>query len=113
MTHTFNLRKDSRGNWKASTEITIGENEVKQARILSVSTFKTSDGAVVTTASVSHVEGMFMTHRMYGDFSERMISTRHGRVTEKVIREQQLAALKEIDEMIICAKAFYPEAVPA
>lgn len=86
-----------RDGHRAETEIDLGDR-----RVLSISTRKSAD-ALISTASVSLVEGNFK--RMVlgfggdGDFNQRFLTSKPKRVTEKSVREQHAQALLLINEI--------------
>jgi hypothetical protein len=65
-------------------------------RYLRVSTSKRSNGSVSTVATVIKREGGFDTYIVFQDFSKTIASNKFARVTEKVIKAQQEAALAGI-----------------
>ncbi len=91
------VQKGMRGTWEAKDSIELGND-----RVLQVSTHKTSDGSLVTTATVHLRDGQFLSHRMFTDFSQRL-AARMLRCTEKnvtlqhadAMRLRELTALKE------------------
>lgn len=97
---TTTIRKDTRGNWKAETNV-----EMPDSRRLKVSTYKTDSGVVVTHATVSKVEKNWETHVMYEDFSRRLDASRYPRVTSKVIEAQH--SKHDINAIIAEVLAFY------
>lgn len=75
-------------------------------RVLVVNTQKVSSGALVTTASVSKIEGGFMTHAVFSDFSERLAVSK-ARCTTKVVAAQHASAMVGIKALIERVIAFY------
>ena len=103
------VRKDMHGNWRASDEIDLGEG-----RKLTVTTSKLYNGTLCTSASVGHLDGGFITHSMYQDFSmSRIALTKPARCTSKVVEEQHAEVMKDIEAIKSCAVAHYAERVSA
>ncbi len=106
-------RKSLRGDWSATTDITIGHSTAGR-RELTINTTKSSSGVLVTIASVGHVKDGMRCWVVFQDFSKRIAATRPARCTSKVVEAQHAEALKGIDALIVEAKAHYePKAVPA
>ena len=95
------INKDIRNNWHAIDSIDLVAN-----RVLQVSTSKVSDGTIVTRASVHVKEGGFLTHRVFTDFSQRMM-TAAIRCTEKNVTLQHLEAMAKINEIHSAITAHY------
>jgi hypothetical protein len=95
------LRKDIRNNWEARDHIKLaGEWE------LQITTIKTSDGSLVTRASVHQKDGNFVTHRMFHDFSQRLMTAKV-RCTEKNVAEQHAGAMTKREEILEAIVAWY------
>lgn len=77
------IRKDVRGNWKADDDLDIGDK-----RRLKVSTFKRSNGNLVTTATVATVDGVWESHALYVDFSRTLEVSSPKRITSKAVEIQ-------------------------
>jgi len=75
--------KDIRGNWAEVSFINLSGN-----KRLKISTHKVHSGVLVTSATVIIMENGFETHRMFQDYSYRVIVDRPKRVTSKVVEEQ-------------------------
>jgi hypothetical protein len=98
------LRKDIRGNWRASQRIDLGNQ-----RVLNIVTHKVSSGAFVTSASVAKVDGGFETHVMYQDFSKRL-GAKSIRGTEKAVQAlhtESMLLAGGLDALVNLAKAHY------
>lgn len=87
------VQKSVRGTWEAQDHI-----ELVAARVLKIHTHKVSDGTLVTTATVHQQDGNFLSHRMFTDFSQRMM-TAQVRCTEKNVAAQHAAAMAKINEV--------------
>lgn len=95
------VQKGMRGTWEAKDSIELVAN-----RVLQVSTHKTSDGTLVTTATVHLHDGNFLSHRMFTDFSQRMM-TAAIRCTEKNVAAQHAECMKKINEVHSAITAWY------
>lgn len=98
------VRKDTRGNWRASLRVDLGDK-----RVLNVVTLKTSSGAFVTTAFVAKAEGGFETHVMYQDFNVRL-GFRKLRGTESAVLGLHHEFVNDaggLDTIVAKARAFY------
>lgn len=97
-----------RNGWHASTRV-----ELAHSRVLELRTRRHSSASkLVTRATVSTVEGSFLSHAVgygtaSGDFSQNVIVESRSRITEKVVREQHEAALSQIDRIRATVAAFY------
>lgn len=104
------VQKGLRGTWEAQDHIELGND-----RVLRISTHKVSDGTLVTTATVQIRDGNFLSHRMFQDFSQRMM-TADARCTEKNVAAQHAECMKKVDELKEAVTAWYVskgEALPA
>lgn len=97
------VRKDIRNNWAAEDSIELVAN-----RVLNISTRKTSDGTIVTSATVHLRDGQFLSHRMFTDFSQRLMTAKV-RCTEKNVVEQHTAAMSKRDEVLSAITAWYAQ----
>ena len=99
-----NIYQDHYKKWVAESTVMISEERRLE---LSLRTYKTDNGYVVSNASVSQIteDGFGKTHMMFQDFSERLLENKYGRVTEKVIREQH--GLVDLESVVGVAKKFY------
>lgn len=95
------IRKDIRGNWAAEDEI-----KLEGDRVLKILTRKTSDGTLVTSATVHLRDGMFLSHRMFTDFSQRLMTAKI-RCTEKAVAAQHAEAMTKLPELKEAVDAFY------
>lgn len=87
------VQKGMRGTWEAKDSIELGNN-----RVLQVSTHKVSDGSLVTSATVHLRDGAFLSHRMFTDFSQRMM-TAAIRCSEKNVTEQHAQCMVKLAEL--------------
>ena len=104
------VQKSVRGTWEAQDHIELGND-----RVLRINTHKTSSGEVVTTATVQLRDGMFLSHRMFTDFSQRMM-TAEIRCSEKNVAAQHAECMKKLNELKEAVTAWYiakGEALPA
>ena len=99
------VQKSIRGTWAADDKIELGNDQVLQ-----VSTHKVSCGDLVTSATVSKRDGGFLSHRMFTDFSQR-IMTRAVRCSEKNVAEQHAEAMTKLAELKEAIAAFYAKEV--
>ena len=88
--------------WKAETHIDLGNN-----RELHFTTMKRSSGVTTTQATVVKVEGTMISHMLFQDYSEAILSEKLGRVTEKAVREQHQIALLRLEEVKSKVRAHY------
>ena len=104
------VQKSIRGTWEAEDRIELGNN-----RVLKVSTHKVSSGSLVTTATVHLYDGNFLSHRMFTDFSQRLM-TADVRCTERNVTLQHADAMTKLGEIKEAITAWYVskgESVPA
>lgn len=95
------VKKSIRGTWEAQDHIDLGND-----RVLRINTHKVSDGNIVTTATVSIREGKFLSHRMFTDFSQRMM-TAAIRCSEKNVATQHAEAMTKLPELKEAVVAWY------
>ncbi len=72
-----------RTGWTAETIIDLEDN-----KRLTITTMKRHNNRLMTTASVGRVEGMFVSHTMYQDFSKVISASDPKKVTEKSVSTQ-------------------------
>ena len=101
MNQISTTRKDHYGAWTSKTQIKLPNDY-----ILEFSTSKRSNGVLSTTANVHKLEGNFMTHRMFQDYSKQ-ITAEKVRVTEKAVRAQHALALQSLEQVLSEVKAQY------
>ena len=94
-------RKDYYGSWTSKSQMDLPDNW-----ILQINTSKTSNGTLVTTATVHKVEGASMTFRMFQDYSKRIVSEKI-RCTEKNVIAQHNAGLAQLDQVLLEVNAKY------
>lgn len=99
------VQKSIRGTWAADDKIELGND-----RVLCISTHKVSDGSVVTSATVHLRDGGFLSHRMFTDFSQRMM-TAAIRCSEKNVATQHAEAMSKLAELKEAVTAFYAKEV--
>lgn len=97
-----NLYKNVRGHWTAEDRIDLGNEQQ-----LTILTMKRSSGIVATTATVGTIEGSFVSHQPFSDYSFTLKSNDTGRCTEKSVAAQHAACLSQLDEIKESVKAFY------
>lgn len=88
--------------WRTQTEFHLKDN-----RYLHYTTMKRSNGMVVTTANVVHVENGMNVFTPFSDFSDYVLSAKIERVTEKAIREHHHKAMMKHEEVMAKLKAHY------
>ena len=99
--HPVRVYRDWDKKLRAETCIMIDDTKE-----LSISTSKSSSGMLVTGAHVMHIKDNSKSCVLFQDFSEsRVLQSRLGRVTEKVILAQH--GQVDIEALITKAKAFY------
>lgn len=98
--------KNMHGNWQAtSVELIAKDLQLK------ISTHKVYSGAVVTTATVGKIEGNFVSHVMFQDFSKTLSNSRYGRATAKVVEQQHAEEMKHYASIKTEALAHYSKEV--
>lgn len=119
----YKLEKKQRGGWVATTDIKLGdmpatERELAGERVLRIYTRKHSfNNFALTSASVhtarpsghgytceTHAMGM---GTACGDYSTTILRDAPARITERVIREMHIKALKQVDDIREAALAHY------
>lgn len=91
---TTHLRK-GRDGWKAESRIRLDEKAADgKALELSISTYKFGPN-LVTSATVSSVDGGFRTHRIYQDYSKRLAVDVDARCTDKNVARQHALVLTD------------------
>lgn len=93
--------KDYYGSWISKSQIDLPDNWALQ-----IHTGKVSTGMLVTSATVHKVEGNSMKHRVYQDYSKRIVSEKI-RCTEKNVVAQHAAALAKLDQVMLEVNAQY------
>ena len=101
------VQKDMRGNWRAKDVIQLGNNKV-----LEIATHKVGDGSIVTSATVNIMEGGFATHRVFTDFSKRLLTSKV-RCTEKNVGSLHETCMVNVPALKEAIAAFYKEEVAA
>jgi hypothetical protein len=76
-------------------------------RQLHITTSKRWNGDLVTSASVHHKEGEFLSHKMPDDFSKYLQRSKHARVTARIIQEVHDKIMPTLDELVKEASDFY------
>lgn len=95
------VQKSIRGTWEAQDHIELGND-----RVLRINTHKVSSGHLVTRATVQLRDGMFLSHRMFTDFSQCMATT-NARCTEKNVTLQHAECMRKVDELKEAVTAHY------
>lgn len=98
--------RDSNGH-KATTV-----HDIQKQRELHITTYKSSNGPLVTTATVHQIEGNFKRHRfgcggVGGDFSQRLACTFPARLTAKTVSDQHEQCLHKLQEVLAAVDAHY------
>lgn len=114
MTYTVeatSIRKSD--GWEAKTRVRFHEtikNDMGEEghRCLTIRTYKTSRGALQTSASASIVAGGVESFVIFGDFSKTVISYPVKRVVEKDVRNQHAGVLiTDLPGLIAQVEAYY------
>lgn len=98
--------RDSNGH-KATTV-----HDIQKQRELHITTYKSSNGPLVTTATVHQIEGKFKRHRfgcggVDGDFSQRLACTFPARLNAKTVSDQHEQCLHKLQEVLAAVDAHY------
>lgn len=101
MDYTTFISRDYRKAWKAETKIKLGDGWQ-----LDITTRKTDNGDLSTSASMGKVERGFITHRMYADYN-RNVFRRAARCTDKNVTAQHAEALAMLDTILADARAHH------
>ena len=99
------VQKSVRGTWEAQDHIELGND-----RVLRINTHKVYWGDLETTATVQIRDGMFLSHRMFTDFSQRMM-TAAVRCSEKNVAAQHAECMKKLPELKEAVAAHYAKEV--
>lgn len=104
MTTTYTRDRDGH---KATTV-----HDIQKQRELHITTYKSSNGPLVTSATVHHIEGNFKRHTfgcggVGGDFSQRLACTFPARVTAKTVSGQHEQCLLKLQEILTAVNAHY------
>jgi len=94
------IKQDHYKHWIAKTDI-----DLPNGKLLTITTRKSNNGGLLSSASVASYEKGFLTHVMFQDFSIRLEHSNPKRVTAKVV-EQQHNTLN-FDSVKLQALAFY------
>jgi hypothetical protein len=94
------IKKDYYKHWNAKTDI-----DLPNGKLLTITTRKSNNGGLLSSASVASYEKGFLTHVMLQDFSIRLEHSNPKRITCKVV-EQQHNTL-DFDSVKLQALAFY------
>ena len=89
--------------WRAESQIPVPDSPDK---VLVLLTLRRSNGQLVTTANVNIVEGKFLSHRMFHDFSKR-VDSELVRVTEKAVATQHERACANLPQILEEVKNHY------
>ena len=99
------VQKSIRGTWGAEDNLELGNG-----RVLRISTHKVGGGLIVSTATVLNHDGHFLSHRMFTDFSQRMM-TAAVRCSEKNVAAQHAEAMGKLAELKEAVAAHYAKEV--
>lgn len=88
------IRKSLHNGWQCETNVDLG-NKLR----LKIATHRAFDKMLVSHASICTFDGAFETHRVFEDYSERLINTKQ-RCTEKNVQAQHNNAISRIPELI-------------
>jgi hypothetical protein len=94
------IKQDYYKRWNVKTDI-----DLPNGKLLTITTRKSNDGGLLSSASVATYEKGFLTHVMFQDFSIRLEHSNPKRITCKVV-EQQHNTL-DFDSVKLQALAFY------
>ena len=94
------IKQDYYKHWIAKTDI-----DLPLGKLLTITTRKSNNGGLLSSASVASYEKGFLTHVMFQDFNIRLEHSNHKRITCKVV-EQQHNTL-DFDSVKLQALAFY------
>lgn len=98
----------SDGRWEAASSTMVdGTN-----RELTIRTARDSNGVVRSTATIYRIEGCFKSHAMgfgstSGDFAKTLLSMRHPRASEKVVRLQHETAMAQAESILFQVRQHY------
>jgi hypothetical protein len=106
MTHQVKLEKFPTRGWQANTDIPL-----EGTRVLRLHTSKHLvrgvAAGVSTQASVHKVEGQFITHELFGDYSQTVARDAISKCTEKSVTALHTKALAGLDAILAEVKAYY------
>ena len=94
------IKQDHYNHWVAKTDI-----ELPNDKLLTITTRKSNNGGLLSSASVASYEKGFLTHIMFQDFSIRLEHSNPTRVTAKVVEQQH--NILDFDSVKLQALAFY------
>lgn len=94
------IKQDHYKNWFAKTDIDLPND-----KLLTITTRKSNNGGLLSSASVASYEKGFLTHVMFQDFSIRLEHSNPKRVTAKVVEQQHNSI--NIESVKLQALAFY------
>lgn len=99
---------NSIGRWEAVSSTMVDGTEKE----LTITTARDNNGVVRSTAVVYRVEGKLKSHAMgfgstNGDFAKTVLSMRHPRATEKVIRLQHETAMAQAESILFQVRQHY------
>jgi hypothetical protein len=106
MQHQVRLEKFPTRGWQANTDIPL-----EGTRVLRLHTSKHQvrgvAAGVSTQASVHKVEGQFITHELFGDYSKTVALDSISKCTEKSVKALHAEALGRLDDILAEVKAYY------
>lgn len=95
------IRKSVNYGWKAESNVTLDDIGLEN-KVLFFSTYRSSNGQLVTTARVEHDNGDYTSHIMFFDYSNTIISSTVSRVTSKAVETQHAQIdLDSVKEQVI------------
>lgn len=89
------VSKSIRGKWGAKSELMLTDTIQ-----LSISTHAVHSGELITSASVGHLEGNFVSHMMYQDYSKTISRSNPARCTAKWVENQHTTALSHLEHVL-------------
>jgi hypothetical protein len=94
------IKQDHYKNWIAKTDI-----DLPNGKLLTITTRKSTNGGLLSSASVASYEKGFLTHVMHQDFNIRIKDSIPKRVTAKVVEQHHNSI--DFDSVKLQALAFY------
>ena len=94
------IKQDHYKHWIVKTDI-----DLPLGKLLTITTRKSNNGGLLSSASVASYEKGFLTHVMYQDFNIRLEHSNPKRATAKVVEQQHNTI--DVDSVKLQALAFY------
>lgn len=82
------IGKDMRGSWKATSLVNVGDDSLE----CKIVTSKIFSGEIQSRVTVGKIDGGFVSHKMYQDYS-KCVSSAIVRCTEKTVKVRHAQAL--------------------